>query len=186
MRTLNAMFNQVILNNELSGNLRVAYEFSHASGGTSGYSFGRCQFDVRNNSTARSILSKLGFTAAEVLAIQDETVDPRQWNARLAAGSEIIDDADTTQLSYCLDGALDFATSFGVPVTNPEGILALADAINQYGSIGAGCAEFLKALDHPVVSADVLAWRLQTKYGKECPTDCKRRIAGVMQVVNAA
>ena len=32
MKTLNDMFNEVILNNELSGNLKVAYEFSHASG----------------------------------------------------------------------------------------------------------------------------------------------------------
>jgi sulfur carrier protein ThiS len=184
MKSLNEMFDEVILNNELSGNLDAAYRFSHAEGGTSGWSFGRSQFDVKNNSTARALLSKLGFTASQVLAIQDETADPRQWNDRLKAGAAIIDAADTDQLSYCLGIALNFATAHGIPVENPSGILGLADYCNQYGTPGAESAAYYTTLGHPVTAADVLNFKLNhTAYGKANPADCRRRYAGVMKAI---
>jgi hypothetical protein len=187
MKTLNEMLDDVILNNELSGVLAAAYRFSHASSGKSGWSFGRCQFDVKNNSAARALLSKLGFTTTEVLSIQDETMDPRRWNARLLAGSATIDQADTAQLSYCLDQAMNFAINYGVPVQSPGGVLALADYANQYGAPGAQSAAFYKALGHPVTPDDVLYFKLHdTEYGGKDPADCKRRYAGVMAVLKAA
>ena len=182
-KTLNEMFASIIgLNEGATGN--IAYEFHHAKGGTSGWSFGKVQWDVKNNSGARLILSKIGFNPDEIQGIVDESVDPRQWNSRLLAGKVTIDAADVTQLSYCLNKGLNFAVDHGIPVENPSGILALADAENQYGNLGAGTAQFDTALGHPVTAADVLAWRLQTKYGRECPDDCKRRIQNVMGVVN--
>jgi len=185
--SLNQMFDGVILNNELSGILAAAYRFSHAKGGKSGWSFGRCQFDVKNNSTARSLLSRLGFTAAEVLAIQDEAVDPRQWNGRLAAGAAIIDQADTDQLTYCLCQGLNFATTYGIPVENPGGILGIADYANQYGAPGQGSADYYKSLGRPVTAQDVLDFKLNhTKYGEEEPEDCHRRYAGVMKAIQEA
>ena len=83
MKTLNEMFREVIVQNELEGDLAAAYKFSKCSAGNSGWSFGVSQFDVKNNSTARECLLKCGFTQAEVASIQMETVDPRFWNSRL-------------------------------------------------------------------------------------------------------
>jgi hypothetical protein len=185
--TLNEMFDGVILNNELSGILAAAYRFSHASGGTSGWSFGRCQFDVKNNASVPTLLRKLGFTNEEMNSIITEAVDPRQWNARLVAGSAIIDEADTAQLSYCLNKALNFDTTYGIEVESPSGILAGADYCNQYGSEGNGAVIYYKALKRAITAQDVLNFKLtQTKYGRENPEDCKRRFNGVMKVVNAA
>lgn len=184
-QTLNEMFDGVILNNELSGILAAAYRFSHASGGTSGWSFGRCQFDVKNNASVPTLLRKLGFTNEEMNSIITEAVDPRQWNARLLAGSAIIDEADTAQLTYCLDKALNFITTYGIPVESPGGILASADYCNQYGSEGQGAVAYYKPLGRPITAEDVLAFKLTlTKYGENHPADCRRRYAGVMKVVN--
>lgn len=183
MKTLNEMFAEVIgLNEGATGDL--AYRFSHAKGGKSGWSFGKVQWDVKNNLSARNILLQIGFSHDEVMAIVNETVDPRQWNARLLAGKDVIDRQDINQLSYCLNQGLNFSTSHGIPVESPGGVLAIADAENQYGSLGEGTATFDKNLGHPVTADDVLAWRLQTKYGMECPDDCRRRINNVKQVVN--
>lgn len=182
-KTLNEMYADLIgLNEGATGN--IAYEFSHAKGGNSGYSFGKVQWDVKNNSGARLILSKIGFTPDEIQSIVNETVDPRQWNDRLLAGKDSIDAADQTQLSYCLDAAMNVVTAHGVPVSNPDGILALADHTNQFGSCGEGMMTWLLALGRPVTANDVLNFDLtETKYGKECPADCRRRIANVLKVV---
>ena len=182
MKSLNEMFADVIaLNEGATGN--IAYQFVHAKGGTSGWSFGKVQWDVKNNSTARDILSQIGFSPSEIQSIVDETVDPRQWNDRLLSGKDIIDQADVNQLSYCLNQGLNFSTSHGIPVENPGGILAIADAENQYGSLGDGTATFYANLGHEITADDVLAWRLQTKYGRECPDDCRRRIVNVKKVI---
>ena len=187
MQTLNEMLDAAILNNELSGILAAAYRFSHAKGGKSGWSFGRCQFDVKNNHNALIVLSKLGFTMAEIQSIVNETVDPRQWNDRLASGSAIIDEADTNQLTYCLDQGLNFATSYGVPVENPSGIIGIADYANQYGAPGDGSAAYYKSLGRPITAEDVLQFKLEhTAYGQENPEDCRRRYDGVMAAINAA
>ena len=51
----------VIALNEISGNLRVAYKFSKAEGGTSGWSFGRSQFDTKNNPNAINFLKNKSY-----------------------------------------------------------------------------------------------------------------------------
>ena len=57
----------VIALNEISGNTAVAYRFSRASGGNSGYSFGRSQFDVSNNPAVSQFLrNKCDFSDEDI------------------------------------------------------------------------------------------------------------------------
>jgi len=185
MKTLNDLFYDIILLNELDGDTAAILRFSHAEGGTSGYSFGLTQLDVKNNDQATACLRDCGFTDAEIQSIKDETVDPRQWNSRLNAA--VVQGYDTAQLAYCLDKAIDFGGAFQVPMENPSGILALADYINQYGLPGHGSADFYRSLGHPVTAQDVLIFKLgSTKYGKEHSADCKRRYDNIMKVLAEA
>lgn len=182
MKSLNEMFYDVILLNELGGNPKYATRFSNASS-SSGLSFGVSQLDITHNDQAVACLKECGFTDDEIKGLQAKAVDWLSYSPRLFAHADIIEKYDTAQLASCLNKALNFETGYGIAVTNPEGVLALADAENQYGSLGDGTAAFMKALGHPVAAKDVLAWRLQTKYGREYPADCNRRINNVVKVV---
>lgn len=185
MKTLNEMFYDVILLNELDGNVNAALRFSDPDGvlsGKSGWSFGVCQFDTQNNDTALACLRDCGFTPAEIQGVVKQTIDVKPLAAKLRAHADVVEQYSTDQLSYCLNKAAAFVTDHGMPVESPGGILAIADAINQYGSVGDGFVTFMK--DRTSVGADdVLAWRLQTKYGREHGDDCKRRIANVLKVI---
>jgi hypothetical protein len=186
METLNALFRKVILANELENNLAAALRFSDPDGvfsGKSGWSFGISQFDTQNNDQALKCLAECGFSSAEIQSIVKQTVDVKPFNARLAAHADVIAKYDEAQLSGCLTAALNFATSRGIPVVNPGGILAIADQTNQYGPPGDGTAAFYLVLHHPVDVQDVLAWRLQTKYGEEHPADCRRRIQNILAIL---
>lgn len=64
MKTLNELFYDVILLNELSGNIRAALRFSDPDGpsGRSGGSFGVCQHDTRHGKYGVTCLRECGFT----------------------------------------------------------------------------------------------------------------------------
>ena len=84
------LFGQIILANELDGNERAAYRFSDPDGvktGKSGWSFGRCQFDTKNNPISRQCLAACGFTPAEI-----DGIVPGPW------GSGLIDSAAVSAL----------------------------------------------------------------------------------------
>lgn len=103
---------------------------------------------------------------------------------RLVGHADIIEQFDEAQLAHCINSALNFTTNHGIPVVNPEGVLALADYVNQYGSLGDGAAAYFSGLGHSVTGEDVLQFKLtETKYGKEHPDDCKRRYANIAKVM---
>jgi len=191
--TLNSMFRKVILLNELSGNLKFALRFSDPDGvrsGKSGWSFGIVQWDTQNNSTSLKCLAACGFTPLEIKGIVEQTFSlakMKELGAKLAANADVIATYDTAQLSGCLNSALNVTTSHGLPVDNPTGILALADYVNQYGSIGPQFIAFIGGLDQPATAEDVLTFKLDhTAYGERCPGDCRRRYANLVKVVNGA
>lgn len=190
MKTLNELFYEVILLNELGGKLHIAHRFSDPDGvrsGKSGWSFGVCQFDTQNNGAALKCLAECGFTAAEIQGIVKQTIDVKPLAGRLAANASVIERYDTQQLSYCLNKALNFDSDYGIPVRSPDGILAGADYVNQYGSQGNGARAYYRALGRPVTAEDVLQFKLtQTKYGREHPEDCRRRYNNLMKVVKEA
>ena len=188
--TLNSLFTKIIILNELDGNLNASLRFSDPDGvlsGKSGWSFGPCQFDTKNNSTALICLRECGFTSEEIRGIVDQTIDVKPLAAKLKAHSDIVEKYSSNQLSYCLDKALNFNIDFGIPTADSAAILAGADYINQYGSEGQGAVNYYHALGRPITAEDVLQFKLDiTKYGKEHPTDCKRRYNNLMKVIKEA
>ena len=187
MKSLNELFSQVILSNELSNNINAALRFSDPDGvlsGKSGWSFGKSQFDTQNNGEALKCLAECGFTALEIKGIVNQTIDVKPFAARLKAHKEIIEQYDEIQLGYCINQAMNVITKYGVPVDNPSGILALADYVNQYGSIGNGFVSYMKDLGESVDALDVLSFKLDhTKYGREHPLDCKRRYNNLVKII---
>lgn len=187
METLNQLFRKIILANELEGNLKFVHSFSDPDGvrsGKSGWSFGICQFDTKNNDQALRCLRECGFTDAEIKGVVNQTIDVKPLGRKLALNSSIIAKYDEAQLSGCLNAALNFAAYRSLPLASPGGVLALADYINQYGQPGDGSAAFYRGLHHPITAEDVLNFKLtQTKYGKEHPSDCRRRYTNIIKII---
>ncbi|MDD2899002.1 MAG: hypothetical protein PHI31_09845 [Desulfuromonadaceae bacterium] len=187
MKTLNELFYQVILLNELSGNKSAALRFSDPDGasGRSGWSFGVCQFDTKHNGSAISCLVDCGFRDGEIKGIVNQTVDVKPFAARLIAHASTIEKYDTEQLTYCLNNALNAITSKGVMAYEPAALLCLADYVNQYGSIGPAFIEWMNQRDSDgITAAEIQEWKLNhTKYGREHTKDCIRRYNNILKVL---
>jgi hypothetical protein len=190
MKTLNELFFDIILLNELSGNRAAEFRFSDPDGvlsGKSGWSFGICQFDVQNNEQAIACLRDCGFTAGQITGLVKQTLPLAQvklLEGKLAANAEVVEKYSTEQLSYCLNKALNFDSDYGIPVADASAILAGADYVNQYGSQGQGAVAYYKSLGRPITAEDVLQFKLTcTTYGREHPGDCRRRYENLVRVV---
>lgn len=185
--TLNDLFRKLIFRNECDNNPSVVYRFSDPDGvhsGKSGYSFGISQFDINNNDSAAQCLKECGFDSVLIQKIKDQTIDVGPLASRLKANAPVIDKWDTRQLSYCLNRALNFCTSRGVPLSDSAAILAVADYFNQYGSMGDGAEAYFDELGRPITAEDVLNFKLtHTKYGKEHPGDCQRRFDNLAKIL---
>jgi hypothetical protein len=187
MKTLNELFRQVILANELDNNLSFALRFSDPDGvrsGKSGWSFGVCQFDTQNNDAALACLKECGFSTDEIQGIVHQTIDVKPLAAKLADHADVVARYDEEQLSGCLNRGLNFCLSRGVPLQDSAAILAVADYFNQYGSMGDGAEAYFDKLGRAITAKDVLDFKLTaTKYGREHPADCKRRYDNVVKIV---
>ncbi len=186
MKSLNELFREVILLNELDGNEKAALRFSDPDGpsGRSGWSFGICQFDTKHNDAALACLRECGFGGSTIAAVVAQNINVKPLASMLKA--DIVARYDEAQLSRCLYSAMNVATSKGIMVTNTGAILCLADYINQYGSIGNGFADYLNTvdLDGDVTSAEIQEWKLKhTDYGKKHSADCERRYNNVLNVL---
>jgi hypothetical protein len=187
VKSLNELFREVILQNELSGNISAALRFSDPDGpsGRSGWSFGVCQFDTKHNDSAIACLRECGFTETQIQDVVAQDVDVKALAHKLVESADIIARYDEAQLSRCLYSAMNVATSKGVMVSDTGAILALADYINQYGSIGDGFTGYLNSVDDDGVQIkEVQEWKLKhTDYGKQHPTDCERRYNNILKVL---
>lgn len=187
MKTINELFYDVILLNELGGNKAAALRFSDPDGpsGRSGWSFGLCQFDTRHNAAALQCLAECGFTQDEISKIVAQSTDVKQYTHLLAAHADVIERYDTEQLSHCLSSAMNACAKKNVVVTDVGAILCLADYVNQYGSIGDGFAAWLNEQDADgITAAEIQDWKLNhTKYGREHRYDCERRYNNILRVL---
>jgi len=184
MKSINDLFRDVILLNELSGDESAALRFSDPDGpsGRSGWSFGICQFDTKHNDQALLCLQDCGFTPEEIDDIRHQRINVRPLAARLRPS--VVARYDAAQLSHCLFKALNATTSNGIVAVDTGAILCLADYVNQYGSIGKGFVGYLQKIGRPIVAQDIQDWKLNhTKYGREHRADCKRRFGNVMKVL---
>ena len=175
---------KALLENELEGNVAVAYKFSDPDGvrtGKSGWSFGRCQFDLSNNPMARECLSAAGFAPEEVVGLIKQEIGAETMaalNARLKtpAVMAIIDDYDERQLDEAITHTHSVVVNAGLHLANQEVFIHLADYHNQYSiEYGGKCILFLQRLRRPIVPADVLDYKLTTLWGKKRPDDVARR-----------
>lgn len=188
---LAATFRKVSLANELANNPALALEFSDPDGvrsGKSGWSFGECQFDLNNNPAAAACLKECGFTAAEIAGLKAQTIDPKPLEPKLNAA--IIEAYDQHQLAYCVDHAEAWMKRHNIVPADDAAILAVADYANQYGSPSdnnkpGNLVHYLPLLGRPFTAADVLQFKLQTKYGQAHPGDCRRRYDNLVAVCRA-
>jgi hypothetical protein len=188
LKSLNELIAALIFQNECDSNKAFIYKFSDPDGvrsGKSGWSFGRVQWDTRNNTMSLACLNECGFTQDEIHGVVDQTIDVRPLAARLAAHADIIDRYDTAQLSMLINQALNWNGSHNIPITDTGAILAAADYDNQYGSQGESFAAYLQGLGRPVIAHDILDFKLNhTAYGKRCPDDCKRRFKNLTDLLD--
>ena len=188
------LFGQIILANELDGNERAAYRFSDPDGvktGKSGWSFGRCQFDTKNNPISRQCLAACGFTPAEIDGIVDQTIDIRPQHARLKANAAIIDRYDRVQLLDCIRRVKSVAVSKGIVFADDKAVLTAADYDNQFyfsAKMEPGYLCFYLAnLKRPATAADIVHFKADhTTWGKKRPDDIERRAANIDRIMKGA
>lgn len=185
MKSMNELFYDVILLNELSGNIKAALRFSDPDGksGRSGGSFGVCQHDTRHGKYGVVCLKECGFSDEEIFHVVNMSGNMRELAKKLKP--EIVEKYDTIQLSDCLNSALNATTSNGVMAVTTGPILALADYSNQYGSCGPSFIKYLNEKDTDGLTIEeVQEWKLKyTKYGREHPDDCQRRYSNILAVL---
>jgi hypothetical protein len=188
--SIEKQFRDLICLNE--GGNSVAHQFSDPDGirsGKSGWSFGVSQFDTQNNSAALSCLRDCGFTDAEIKGIVNQTIDVKPLAKRLHDHADIIEQYDIQQLQHCLNSARAFVAKYAIPVADDAALLALADTVNQYGSLGSGSGSRLHGLGRAVTAQDVLDMKLTWKYAtasKRGHDDTVRRFNNIAKVVKAA
>lgn len=191
-KSIDELFREIIIRNELGADLDEALCFSDPDGvrsGKSGWSFGACQFDTRNNDYAIACLRDCGFTDHEIKGIVNQTVDVAPLNKRLQANAGTIIEYDNRQLALCLRAAEKFVARYEIPLADTAALLSLADTVNQYGSLGAGSAARLLAVAKPITAGDILAMKLEWKYAKSGPrqyADTVRRHDNIMAVMAEA
>lgn len=161
--------------NEISGNTAVAYRFSRASGGNSGYSFGRSQFDVSNNRYAVIFLrKKCNFTPKDINILLRLEKDVTGLNGKLREHKKEIDDYDLQHIKNMIKYVGGILSD--LEVENEETFVHLVDYHNQFNlSYNGKMHRYLQTLKF-ATSENVLNFKLnQTKWGKEHPHDVKRR-----------
>ena len=168
--------------NEISGNLSVAYRFSRASGGNSGYSFGRSQFDVSNNPFVSQFLrNKCGFTAEDINTLLRLEKDVTGLNNKLREHKKEIDDYDLQHIKNMIKYVGGILSD--LEVENEETFVHLVDYHNQFNlSYNGKMHKYLKTLKFATCE-NILNFKLnQTKWGKEHPQDVKRRYNNIKRM----
>lgn len=161
--------------NEVSNNEKVIYRFSDAKLGNSGYSFGRSQFDVKNNKTAvRFLEEKCGFTEKEILRLLTKDKNISDLNEKLLKCKDLIDEFDKSHIKEMVEyvKSLD-----GLPLLESEKtFIQLVDYHNQLRLDRNGRMHKWLKSNKLIKSVDILVFKLNnTKWGKEQPQDVKRR-----------
>ena len=160
--------------NEISGNTKIAYRFSKAVGGTSGYSFGRSQFDVSNNKNAVTFLKSNGFTQSDINRLLRIDKNISDLNTKLASIKDAIDKYDEEHVkSICTY----VANLEGLPPMTEKTFVHLVDYHNQFSlSRNGKMHTFLKNNPNYLLSFEVYEFKIEnTKWGRENPRDVKRR-----------
>lgn len=186
---LTPIFREIIIQNELGGNLSHAFRFSDPDGvrtGKSGWSFGVCQFDLGNNGLAAVCLQECGFTPAEIAALKAQTISNMTvMNARLFQHGEVVARWDDAQLAACITRAREMATVGGWTYADDRALLAAADYHNQmFISKGGAFFDWAAGLlgVSPITASEIRRFRLSQAWGRHRPDDVERRHRNIISV----
>lgn len=180
---------RAIIMNEIENNLAFAYKFSDPDGlrtGKSGYSFGRCQFDILNNGRAIQCLQECGFTPDDLqrLKRQDGAID--DLNAKLKARAATVDQYDFSEITHVCDWVKCITQARGISFASDEAFVHACDYHNQFGMQANGKAiTRLAALKRPVKPEDIRLYKLTTIWGKKRPDDVLRRYNNIVKIFKA-
>lgn len=163
---------KVIALNEISNNQNFIYKFSYA-GGRSGYSFGRSQFDVKNNDSAKKFLQeKCDFSDSDINRLLQLDKDVLDLNGKLSEHKKEIDELDLQHIKSMINHVVRLE---GLPEMNEKVFIHLVDYHNQFNlAINGKMHKYLKTLKI-ATSENILKFKLKTKWGIEHPTDVNRR-----------
>ena len=121
----------VIALNEISGNTAIAYRFSRASGGNSGYSFGRSQFDVSNNPAVSQFLrNKCSFTDENINTLLRLEKDVSELNAKLREHKKEINEYDLQHTKEMIKHSCSLLAD--LEVESEETFVHIVDYHNQF------------------------------------------------------
>lgn len=180
---LNDLLRQVLIKNELGGNLALVYRFSDADGvrtGKSGYSFGVCQFDIMNNLRAVKCLEEAGFSEPDITRLRVQSGPIDDLNNKLSVHKGIVDMYDTAQIDGTICWVRGISKAAGVTYADDEAFIHACDYHNQFNMAAHGKAiAYLSKLGRPVTAGDVLVYKLTTIWGNKRPDDVKRRFNNI-------
>jgi hypothetical protein len=182
------LFAKVIVANELGGDTKLIYKFSDPNGdrsGKSGWSFGICQFDTKNNPNAIQALVEMGFTNDEIVQLKRMTIDVAPLNDRLLTQKDILDKWDRQQLRECMQVAITLCSEIGTDCSCEETMLHIADYHNQlHFSRGGRLYSFLKSnVSVPIAPEMIHALKLSIDWGQSHPADVDRRYENIAKLV---
>lgn len=179
---------EILLANELGGDIRLALCFSDPDGvrtGKSGYSFGVCQFDLQNNPDAKECLKACNFSDQEIASLIEQACNKFEFqrlNEWLALHAEIIGRWDGKHIAKTVRYVDEVTTRFRLE--GPEAFLHLCDYHNQFFlSRNGKCDRHLQRLNRVITPQDILDFKLTTLWGRKRPDDVKRRFDNVARIV---
>lgn len=182
-------FRRILVANELGGDLSLAYHFSDPDGvrtGKSGYSFGVCQFDLLNNSSAAQCLRDCSFPEEAIAALKSQNITATEVAAlgvMLHKWSWIVDAWDRTEMERTLAHVLSTFEVVGL-VIEESVLLHLCDYHNQFGLAPRGkCVRYMLALGRPITAEDVLDYKKSTLWGQKRPDDVERRHRNIKEIL---
>lgn len=171
----------IIALNEISGNTAVAYRFSRATGGNSGYSFGRSQFDVSNNKAVSQFLrNKCNFTDEDINTLLRLEKDVSGLNGKLREHKKEIDEYDLQHTKEMIKYVCSLLSD--LEVENEKTLIHIIDYHNQFNLSKMGkMHKYLKSLKFATCE-NILKFKLeQTKWGRDQPQDVKRRYNNIQK-----
>jgi hypothetical protein len=179
----------VITENEVGSNADLIYCFSDPDGvrtGKSGWSFGRCQFDLQNNKSAGNILGQCGFSMSEINGLTRQVYHSQQmaiFDQRLLKNASVVDAADEAEFREIVKHVRAVLISSGVRLANAETFIHLCDYHNQLRlDYGGRCVRYMQRLDREIKAQDILDCKLTTFWGKKRPDDVQRRFNNVVRI----
>lgn len=173
---------QAIALNEVGENPRAPYRFSYA-GGKSGYSFGRSQFDITSNPTARNFLKKIGFTDKDIERLLELDPEITDLSNKLKEHKKEIDDLDLSHIKTSIEYLSTLIPE--IEVKDSETFIHLLDYHNQlFISYNGQMYRWLKEREEIITPEMIYKFKMNQKWGRINPQDVKRRYNNIKSYWN--